>query len=103
VSGPDSPPSDHVTKVGKRVSFFLTSRARDDGRAGSAFTASVFFHLTKQVRDSGLPADVLVDVLEKDIPFALGRGTIAQATTRALDAAQRAVEDELALNEGIAA
>ena len=36
--------------------------------------------------------------LKKDISFALRRGTIAQVTT-VLDAAQRAVEDELALNE----
>ena len=36
--------------------------------------------------------------LKKDISFALRRDTIAQVTT-ALDAAQSAVEDELALNE----
>ena len=36
--------------------------------------------------------------IKKDIPFALHRGTIGQVTT-ALDAAQRAAEDELALNE----
>ncbi len=54
--------------------------------------------ITKQMRDSGLPADVLVGKLKKDISFALRRGTIAQVTT-ALDAAQRAAEDELALNE----
>jgi hypothetical protein len=42
---------------------------------------------------------VLVGKLKKDISFALRRGTIAQVTT-ALDAAQRAAEDEeLALNE----
>ena len=35
--------------------------------------------------------------LKKDISFALRRGTIAQVTT-ALDAGQRAAEDELALN-----
>jgi hypothetical protein len=50
------------------------------------------------LRDSGLPADVLVGKLKKDISFALRRGTISQVTT-ALDAAQRAVEDESALNE----
>ncbi len=49
-------------------------------------------------RDDGLPADVLVSKFNKDILFALRRGTIAQVTT-ALDAAQCAVEDELALNE----
>ncbi len=37
--------------------------------------------LTKQMRDSGLPADVLVGKLKKDIFFALRRGTIAQVTT----------------------
>ncbi len=36
--------------------------------------------------------------LNKDISFALRRGTIAQVTT-ALDAALRFAEDELALNE----
>ena len=36
--------------------------------------------------------------LKKDISFALRRGTIAQVTT-ALDAAQRAAEAELAVNE----
>jgi hypothetical protein len=64
-----------------------------------ASTASVYYLFTKQMRDSGLPADVLVNKLKKDIiSFALRRGTIAQVTT-ALDAAQRAAEDELALNE----
>ena len=48
------------------------------------------------MRDSGLPADV--GKLKKDISFALRRGTIDQVVA-ALDAAQRAVEDELALNE----
>jgi hypothetical protein len=47
-----------------------------------------YFLLTKQMRDSGLPADVLVDVLvgklKKDISFALRRGTIAQVTTHHL-------------------
>ena len=70
-----------------------------------ASTASVYFLLAYQVRDSGLPADVLVGklkrtsrLLKKDISFALRRGTISQVTT-AFDAAQRAVEDELALDE----
>jgi hypothetical protein len=58
----------------------------------------MYFLFTKQMRDSGLPAEVLVGKLKKDISFALRRGTIAQVTT-ALDAAQRAAEDELALNE----
>ena len=38
------------------------------------------------MRDSGLPADVLVGKFNKDISFALRRGTIAQVTTHhALD------------------
>ena len=39
-----------------------------------------------------------LSLLKKDISFALRRGTIAQVTT-ALDAAQRAVAYESALNE----
>ena len=62
-----------------------------------ASTKSVYLLFTKQMRDSGLPADVLVGKLKKDISFALRRGTIAQGTTHhALDAtlatpAQRAL------------
>jgi hypothetical protein len=59
----------------------------------------VYFPFTKQLRDSGLPADALVGKREKDISFALRLGTTAQVAT-ALDAVQRAVEDEeLVLNE----
>jgi hypothetical protein len=54
----------------------------------------VYLLFAKQPPDSGLPADVLVGKLKKDISFALRRGTIAQVTTAPLDAAQRAVEDE---------
>ncbi len=57
----------------------------------------MLFVLTKHNRDLGLPADALVGKLKKDMSFALGRGT-TQVTT-APDAAQRAAEDELALNE----
>ncbi len=40
----------------------------------------------KQLRDSGLPANVLMNKFKKDISFALRRGTIAQVTTHhALD------------------
>ena len=60
----------------------------------SSYGTFVFWN----IRDSGLPADVLVGKLKKDISFALRRGTIAQVTT-ALDAAQRAVEEELAINK----
>jgi hypothetical protein len=41
-----------------------------------ASTASVFFLFTKQMRDSGLLADVLLGKFKKDISFALRRGTI---------------------------
>jgi hypothetical protein len=60
----------------------LTFRARrDDGRARhGASAASMSFILAKQVRDSGLPADVLVGKLEKDMSLALRRGRIAQVT-----------------------
>ena len=64
-----------------------------------ASTASVYFLLTKQLRDSGLLADVLAGKLKKGISFALRCRTLAHVPT-ALDAARRAVEDEeLALNE----
>ncbi len=65
-----------------------------------ASTKSVYLLFTNQMRDDGLPADVLVGMLKKDISFALRRGTIAKVTThQALDAtlatpAQRAAEDE---------
>jgi hypothetical protein len=62
-----------------------------------ASTASVYFLFNKHMRDSGLPADVLLGKFKKDVSFALRRGTIAQVTT-ALDAGQRAAEAELALN-----
>jgi hypothetical protein len=48
--------------------------------------------------DAGVPGDVLLRRLKKDVLFALRRGTIAQVTT-ALDAAQARAEDELAFNE----
>jgi hypothetical protein len=57
----------------------------------------VYLLFTKQMRDSGLPADVLLGKFKKDISFAQRRGTIAQVTT-ALDAGQRAAEDDLDLN-----
>ncbi len=67
--------------------------ARETTGGHGASTATVYFLFAKQLRDLGLPADVLVGKLKKDISFALRRGTIAQGTT-ALDAAQLAVEDE---------
>jgi hypothetical protein len=54
--------------------------------------------LFKHLRDSGVPGEALKRKLKKDTSFALRRGTIAQVTT-ALDAAQRAAEAELAVNE----
>jgi hypothetical protein len=51
----------------------------------------------EEVVADGVAADVLLGKLKKDISFALRRGTIAQVTS-ALDAGQRAAEDELALN-----
>ena len=88
---------------GYRVGL-LTFRSRDDGRARGLLhhesLASVYhryFLLKKHMRDSGLPADVLLGKFKRDVSFALRRGTIAQVTT-ALDTGQRAAEDELALN-----
>ena len=75
--------------VGPAASTALTqwSRYRPGGHGPGRFLCN------QQLHDSGLPADVLVGKLKKDILFVLRRGTIAQVTT-ALDAAQRAVEDE---------
>jgi hypothetical protein len=50
-----------------------------------ASTTTVYSLFAKQLRDSGLPADVLLCKLKKDLSFALRRGTIAQVTTHALD------------------
>ena len=49
-----------------------------------SFSATVYFLWAKQLRDSALPADVLVGKLNKDISLALRRGTIADVTTHAL-------------------
>ena len=46
-----------------------------------ASTASVYFLFKKQMRDDGLPADVLVGKLTKDVSLALRRGAIAQVTS----------------------
>ena len=81
--------------TGSHVSPFALETTGGHG----ASTATVYFLFAKQLRDSGLPADVLVGKLKKDISLALRRGTIPQETTHALDAAQRAVKDELVLNE----
>ncbi len=45
-----------------------------------ASTATVYLLFANQLRDSGLPADVLVGKLKKDSSFALRQGTIAQVT-----------------------
>ena len=55
-------------------------------------------HIPFRATRRGSAAGRAVGNLNKDISFALRRGTIAQVTL-ALDAAQRAVEDELALDE----
>jgi hypothetical protein len=47
-----------------------------------ASTATVYLLFAKQLRDSGLPADVLVGRLKKDISFALRRGTLALSDYR---------------------
>jgi hypothetical protein len=64
-----------------------------------ASTNAVYYLFTKHLRDSGVPGEALKRKLKKDISFALRRGTIAQVTTLALDAAQRAAEAELAVYE----
>jgi hypothetical protein len=58
------------------------------------------------MRDSGLPADVLLGKLKKDISFALPRGTIAQVTgytcprrLRLPSVRSSAEDEELALHE----
>jgi hypothetical protein len=66
--------------------------------AHGASTKTIYYLFTKHLRDSGVPGEALKRKLKKDISFALRRGTIAQVTT-ALDAAQRAAEAELAVNE----
>jgi hypothetical protein len=66
--------------------------------AHGASTKAVYYLFTKHLRDSGVPGEALKRKLKKGISFALRRGTIAQVTT-ALDAAQRAAEAELAVNE----
>ena len=63
-----------------------------------ASTKAVYYLFNKHLRDSGVPGEALKRKLKKDISFALRRGTIAQVTT-ALDAAQRAAEAELTVNE----
>ncbi len=78
---------------------YLSPFALATGGLGAS-AATVYLLFAKQLRESGLPADVLAGKLKKDISFALRRGTIAQVTTT-LDAAQRAVEEfTLVLNEG---
>jgi hypothetical protein len=57
-------------------SIFLTFRARNDGRSRCLHPCvgvPMVLLFTKQMRDSGLPADVLVGKLKKDISFALRR------------------------------
>ena len=49
-----------------------TSRAQEStipATKSGASTATVYFHFVKQLRDSGLPADLLVGKLKKDNSF----------------------------------
>jgi hypothetical protein len=68
-----------------------------EDRRGQASTTSltpfisIAWEPLHELRDSGLPADVLLGKFKKDVSFALRRGTIAQVTTHALDAGQRAL------------
>ena len=77
-------------------------RTTGAGRAGTGpLYCVVYLFFSKQLRDSGLPADALVGKVKKDISFALRRGTMAQVTTPlTLPNAPSSVEDEeLAVNE----
>ena len=53
--------------------YLISFRAETTGGTGP-FTASRYFLFAKQLRDSGLPADVLVGKLNKDISFELRQG-----------------------------
>ena len=61
--------------------YLLNFCARDDGRARCFYRVDVpiYFLFTKQLRESGLQADVLVGKLKKDISFALRRLRFAGA------------------------
>jgi hypothetical protein len=54
-----------------------------------ASTKAVYHFFNKHIRDSGVPGEALKRKLNKDISFALRRGTIAQVTTLALDGRAR--------------
>ena len=58
----------------------------------------MYFLFNEQLRDSGLPADVLVDELKKDIYLCASPGHY-RISDYSPHAAQRAVEDELAFIE----
>ncbi len=94
---------------GEPLSFLLASRVLTDPQRESSFgtsstgghgasTKAVYYLFNKHLRYSGVPGEALKRKLKKDISFALRRGTIAQVTT-ALDAAQRAADAELTVNE----
>ena len=78
---------------GGNIDDLAAARARDDGRARGASTGAVYLLFTKHMRDSGLPPDVLVGKLKKDISFALRRGTTIQTTTASPQRRQRADEN----------
>ena len=56
--------------------YLLSSRALETTGGHGASTATVFLLFVKQLRDSGLPAAVLVGRLNRDISLALRRGTM---------------------------
>jgi hypothetical protein len=78
---------DKYDRICAATGSILSPFALETTGGHGASTKSVYLLLTKQMRDLGLPADVLVGKLKKDISVALRRGTIAQVTTHhALDA-----------------
>ena len=94
-SGPPRPRPACSIERHKCVSFSPFALETADGHGAS--TATMYFLFSKQLRDSGLPADVLVGKLKNDISFCASPRH--DPSDSALDAAQHAVEDELALNE----
>ncbi len=76
----------------------MSSFALETTGGHGASTASVYFLFNEQLRDSGLPADVLVDELKKDIYLCASPGHYRESDYSP-HAAQRAVEDELAFIE----
>jgi hypothetical protein len=59
-----------VTPLRGNGVYLVTFRLETTGGQGAS--TAVYFLLSKQLRNSGLPADVIVDKRKKDISFALG-------------------------------